>query len=73
MDRVLRKHFTMKNILTNMTTYVKPNTKFRKNMKIAFLRQEIFKRIEIVYNFIPLTVGFLVVPSVFRYQSDYPI
>lgn len=45
MDRVLRKHFTMKNILTNMTTYVKPNTKFRKNMKIAFLRQEIFKRI----------------------------
>ena len=39
MDRVLRKHFTKTNILTNITNYIKPNTKFKNNIKICFLKQ----------------------------------
>lgn len=45
MDRVLRKHFTWKNILMNVSSLFKMNSKFKTDIKISILRQEIFKRI----------------------------
>lgn len=39
MDRVLRKHFTWKNILSNLSAYFKWNSKFKNDIKISILRQ----------------------------------
>ncbi len=39
MDRVLRKHFTWRNILKNVSNYFKLNTKFKNDIKISLLRQ----------------------------------
>jgi len=67
MDRVLRKHFTWRNILNNVSAYFKLNSKFKKDIKISILRQEIFKRMEIVLCFIPFTVIFFTTPNVFKF------
>ena len=67
MDRVLRKHFTWRNILGNVSAYFKLNSKFKNDIKISLLRQEIFKRMEIVLCFIPFLVIFFVTPHVFKF------
>ncbi len=67
MDRVLRKHFTWRNILGNVSAYFKLNSKFKNDIKISLLRQEIFKRMEIVLCFIPFCVIFFTTPHVFRF------
>lgn len=67
MDRVLRKHFTWRNILNNVSAYFKLNSKFKNDIKISILRQEIFKRMEIVLCFIPFTVIFFTTPNVFKF------
>ena len=39
MDRVLRKHFTWRNILKNVSAYFRLNSKFKNDIKISLLRQ----------------------------------
>lgn len=45
MQRIMRKHFTIGKILSNLWKMANPLTKFSKDIKIAFMRQEIYKRI----------------------------
>jgi hypothetical protein len=73
MDRVLRKHFTWRNILNNVSAYFKLNSKFKNDIKISILRQELFKRMEIVLCFIPFTIIFFTTPNIFKFDCDYPI
>lgn len=55
----MRKHFTIKKIVSNLSRLINPMTRFSKDPKIAIMRQEIFKRIEIVFVYAPLLVSFV--------------
>lgn len=40
MERILRKHFTLRKVLSNITQFFfKPCSKFKKNIRIALFRQ----------------------------------
>ena len=39
MDRILRKHFTFKRIMTNLYKFLNPFTEFNKDIKICLLKQ----------------------------------
>lgn len=59
MDRILRKHFTLKRIFGNLKNYWNSKTNFNRNIKIKILQQEFYKRIELVIVFIPLMLIFV--------------
>lgn len=56
----MRSHFGLMKILSKIKIFFNPCTKFEKDTKISFLRQEIFKRIELVLVVFPFTVLFLI-------------
>lgn len=56
MERVLRKHFTFYKFRSNFINFVNPCTAFNWNLKISLIRQEIFKRMEMVLVGIPLVI-----------------
>jgi hypothetical protein len=57
-ERVMRSHFELGKILSKIKTFFNPCTRFEKDTKILFLRQEIFKRMELVLVILPFTVMF---------------
>lgn len=61
----MRSHFGLSKILSKIRIFFNPCTKFEKDTKISFLRQEIFKRIELVLVIFPFTVLFLI------YKRDF--
>ena len=58
MDRVLRKHFTVERIFINLGKFLSPQTHFNKDIKISLLKQEIFKRMELILVFVPFATMF---------------
>ncbi len=70
-ERVMRSHFGLRKIVSKICIFFSPRTKFEKNTKISFLRQEIFKRIELVLVIFPFTVLFLINKGDFV-TPDYP-
>ena len=48
-----------------MLVFFDPRTKFGKNIKISFLRQELFKRMELIMVYLPFTVMY------FLNQNDF--
>ena len=64
-ERLMRTHFNMRKVKERMKVFFDPRTKFGKNKKISFLRQEIFKRMELVMVYIPFTVMFFLRPNDF--------
>ena len=54
----MKKHFEMKKVKERILIFFDPRTKFGKNIKISFLRQELFKRMELVMVYIPFTITF---------------
>ena len=70
-ERVMRSHFGLMKILSKIKIFFNPCTKFEKDTKISFLRQEIFKRIELVLVVFPFTVLFLLNKNDFVTQN-YP-
>jgi hypothetical protein len=59
-ERVMRRHFGFRKIISKMRTLFNPCTKFERDTKISFLRQEIFKRIELVLVVFPFSTLFLI-------------
>lgn len=54
----MRTHFNATKILSKVKVFFNPKTKFERNTKISFLRQEIFKRMELVVVYLPFAVMF---------------
>jgi hypothetical protein len=54
----MRTHFNWQKVKARMKVFFDPRTKFGKNIKISFLRQEIFKRMELVMVYTPFMVMF---------------
>ena len=61
----MRTHFNMTKVKQRMLVFFDPRTKFGKNIKISFLRQELFKRMELIMVYVPFTVMF------FLNQNDF--
>ena len=57
-QRMMHRHFRIGNLLPKLKAFFDPRTKFGKNIKISFLRQEIFKRMELVMVYLPFSVMF---------------
>lgn len=61
----MKTHFNIKKVKERIKVFFDPRTKFGKNIKISFLRQELFKRMELILVYIPFTITFLVNPNHF--------
>ena len=61
----MKTHFNMGKVKERIKVFFDPRAKFGKNIKISFLRQELFKRMELVMVYIPFTITFFLSPSQF--------
>ena len=61
----MKNHLNTKKIKERLIVFFDPRTKFGKNAKISFLRQEIFKRMELVMVYIPFTISYFLNPNDF--------
>lgn len=48
-ERVMRRHFSISKIVGKMQVFINPCSKFNRDIRISFLRQDLFKRIEIIF------------------------
>ena len=55
--------------MSKICVFFNPFTKFKNNSKISFLRQEIFKRMELVMVYIPFSILFFLRPNNFLSDS----
>lgn len=67
----MRRHFSLVKIISKIKTFFNPKHKFGKNIKISFLRQEIFKRMELVLVYIPFSAMFFINQDDFK-TDGYP-
>ena len=61
----MKNHLNVQKIKERLKVFFDPRTKFGKNTKISFLRQEIFKRMELVMVYIPFTISYFLNPDDF--------
>ena len=65
LQRLMRTHFNLGRIVSKIVVFFNPITKFKKNTKISFLRQELFKRMELVMVYVPFSILFFLDPGNF--------
>lgn len=68
-QRLMRTHFNLGRIVSKICVFFNPITKFKKNTKISFLRQELFKRMELVMVYLPFSIVFFLNPNNFISES----
>ena len=70
-ERLMRRHFSASRIICKCLTLLNPKTNFHHNEKIAFLKQDLYKRIELTMVHIPFAVTFLLNKGDFLPPNDF--